>query len=134
MKKPAPRSPSLGEVEQAVMDFYWKHPEGSAEACREALLPRHSLKDSTVRTMLRRLEDKGLLEHRQEGRAFIYHAATQRSSLAVRAVKHIVDRFCGGSAEALVLGLVDQSVLKPEQLERLAKGIAAQRAKPGRKP
>ena len=134
MKKSVRPSPSLGAVEQAAMDYFWRRSEGSAEACRESLAQLHPLKDSTIRTMLRRLEEKGLLQHRVEGRTFIYRAAAQPSSLAARAVRHIMNRFCGGSAEALVLGLVDQSVLQPEQLERLAKEIAAQRAKQGTKP
>jgi BlaI family transcriptional regulator, penicillinase repressor len=48
-------------------------------------------------------------------------------SVAARAVKSIIDRLCGGSAEELVLGMVDNAVLKPQQLERLARKIAQQK-------
>ena len=72
----------------------------SAEACREALASSRPMKDSTIRTVLRRLEEKGYLTHETEGRTFIYKASDARQNVAVRAVKGIIDRFCGGSAEA----------------------------------
>ena len=114
---------NLGEVEQAVMDYIWAHGPSSAEACREALASSRPMKDSTIRTVLRRLEDKGYLTHNVKGRTFIYRASDARQSVAVRAVKSIIDRFCGGSAEELVLGMVDNAVLSRKQLERLARRI-----------
>ncbi|HEV2489543.1 MAG TPA: BlaI/MecI/CopY family transcriptional regulator [Candidatus Acidoferrales bacterium] len=118
-----PRPKNLGEVEQAVMDYVWSHGPCSAEACREALAPSRPMKDSTVRTMLRRLEEKGYVTHEISGRTFIYRAAEGRQNVAVRAVKSIIDRFCGGSAEQLVIGMVDNEVLNPKQLERLSRKI-----------
>jgi predicted transcriptional regulator len=118
------RLKNLGEVEQAVMDFIWTHGSTTAEACREALASTRPMKDSTIRTVLRRLEDKGYLSHEVEGRTFIYKPSDKRQNIAVRAVKNIIDRFCGGSAEALVLGMVDNAVLDRKQLERLARKVA----------
>jgi BlaI family transcriptional regulator, penicillinase repressor len=117
------RLKNLGEVEQAVMDYIWAHGPSSAEACREALASSRPMKDSTVRTVLRRLEEKGYLTHNIKGRTFIYRASDARQSVAVRAVKSIIDRFCGGSAEELVLGMVDNAVLSRKQLELLARRI-----------
>jgi BlaI family transcriptional regulator, penicillinase repressor len=117
------RLKTLGEVEQAVMDFIWTEGSATAEACREGLAQSRPMKDSTVRTVLRRLEEKGYLSHHTEGRTFIYAASHARENVAVRAVKSIIDRFCGGSAEQLVLGMVDNEVLDPKQLERLARRI-----------
>jgi predicted transcriptional regulator len=82
------------------------------------------MKDSTIRTVLRRLEEKGYVTHEVEGRTFIYKASDRRQNVAVRAVKSIIDRFCGGSAEELVLGMVDNEVLDQKQLERLARQMA----------
>ena len=115
---------NLGEVEQAVMDYIWSNGPSSAEACREALASSRPMKDSTIRTVLRRLEEKGYLTHQIQGRTFIYQASDARQSVAVRAVRNIIDRFCGGSAEQLVLGMVDNDVLDRKQLERLARKIA----------
>jgi len=70
------------------------------------------------------LEEKGYLTHSVDGRTFIYKASDARQNVAVRAVKGIIDRFCGGSAEMLVLGMVDNAVLNQKQLERLARKIA----------
>ena len=114
----------MGEVEQQVMDYLWTHGPSTAESCREALAPTRPMKDSTIRTVLRRLEEKGYLTHETEGRTFIYRASDARQNVAVRAVKGIIDRFCGGSAEQLLLGMVDNAVLSSKQLERLARKIS----------
>jgi BlaI family transcriptional regulator, penicillinase repressor len=121
------RPRNLGEVEQLVMDHVWSHGPISSEACREALAARRPMKESTIRTVLRRLEEKGYVTHEISGRTFIYRAAEPRQNVAVRAVKHIIDRFCGGSAEQLVIGMVDNAVLDHKQLERLAQKIAARK-------
>ena len=106
------RLKNLGEVEQSVMDYIWSHGPSTAEACREALAGSRPMKDSTIRTVLRRLEEKGYVTHNVEGRTFIYRAADRRQNVAVRAVKNIIDRFCGGSAEELVLGMVRSAPLR----------------------
>ena len=82
------------------------------------------LKDSTIRTVLRRLEEKGYLAHELENRTFIYSPAESRQRVAGRAVKRIVDWFCDGSVEALLVGMVDSKVLGREELRRLAERIA----------
>ena len=119
-----PRPRNIGEVEQMVMDYVWSHGPVTAEACREALAPRRPMKESTIRTVLLRLEQKGYVTHETSGRTFIYRAAEARQNVAVRAVKSIIDRFCGGSAEQLVIGMVDNAVLDRKQLRRLANKIA----------
>jgi predicted transcriptional regulator len=118
------RLKNLGEVEQIVMDYIWTHGASTAETCREALTATRPMKDSTIRTVLRRLEEKGYLTHEVDGRTFIYKPSDAKQNVAVRAVKNIIDRFCGGSAEQLVLGLVDNAVIDRQQLERLARKIA----------
>jgi BlaI family penicillinase repressor len=122
-----PRPRNLGEVEQLVMDYVWSHGPSTSEECREALASTRPMKDSTIRTVLRRLEEKGYLTHSVDGRTFIYQASDARQNVAVRAVKGIIDRFCGGSAEMLVLGMVDNAVLNQKQLERLARKIAGRK-------
>jgi BlaI family transcriptional regulator, penicillinase repressor len=122
-----PRPRNLGEVEQLVMDYVWSHGPSTSEECREALASTRPMKDSTIRTVLRRLEEKRYLTHSLDGRTFIYQASDARQNVAVRAVKAIIDRFCGGSAEMLVLGMVDNAVLNQKQLERLARKIAGRK-------
>ncbi|HVA16293.1 MAG TPA: BlaI/MecI/CopY family transcriptional regulator [Candidatus Dormibacteraeota bacterium] len=121
-KKGRPRN--LGDVEQAVMDYVWSHGPCTSETCREALAEERPMKESTIRTVLRRLEEKGYVTHATSGRTFIYRAAEARQNVAAHAVKSIIDRFCGGSAEQLVIGMVDNQVLSKKELERLAHKIA----------
>jgi BlaI family penicillinase repressor len=115
------------------MDYIWRHAPVTAESCREGLASSRPMKDSTIRTVLRRLEEKGYLTHEIDGRTFVYRPADARQSVAIRAVRGIIDRFCGGSAEELVLGMVDNAVLDRKQLERLARKIAESEKKKSEK-
>ena len=125
-----PRHRTLGQAEQAVMDYVWSHGPVTAEACREAIAAAWPMKESTVRTVLRRLEAKGYVAHSLEGRAFVYRAIHAPVTVATRAVRQLIDRFCGGSAEALVMGMVDDEVLGPRELDRIQRRISkARRAK-----
>ncbi|MDE3199633.1 MAG: BlaI/MecI/CopY family transcriptional regulator [Acidobacteriota bacterium] len=112
----------LGELEREVLSIVWRMSSVTAEQVREEL--NRPLKDSTVRTVLRRLEEKGYLGHIVDERTFIYQPVQTRQRVAGRAVKRIVDWFCGGSVEELVAGLVDSKALSKEELERLAERIA----------
>lgn len=117
----------LTPLEQVLMDYVWAHPDCTAEACREGLATQRSIKDSTVRTILRKLEEKGYVTHKVDGRTFVYKAVETKRSVAARAVRQLIDRFCGGSVEELLVGLVDSRVLAPKQLRRLAEEIASRR-------
>lgn len=122
------RPKGLGEIEQLVMDYVWAHGPCSAETSREALAASRPMKESTVRTILRRLEEKGFVTHEIEGRTYIYRALQARQNVAVRAVKNIIDRFCGGSAEELLVGMVRNSVIRRDQLEKIARRITREKA------
>jgi predicted transcriptional regulator len=113
----------LGELERSILSVVWRKTQITAEQVREEL--GRPLKDSTIRTVLRRLEEKGYLEHSLENRTFIYRPAESRNRVAGRAVKRIVDWFCEGSVEALLVGMVDSKVLDRAELQRLAERIAA---------
>jgi BlaI family transcriptional regulator, penicillinase repressor len=115
---------SLGQLEQLVMDYVWSSGSVTAEACRESLAAKWAMKDSTVRTVLRRLEEKGYVTHEVDGRTYVYKPVDARQNVAARAVKQIIDRFCGGSVEQLLVGMVDNDVLDRRQLEMLARRIA----------
>src|SRR5580658_1947480 len=112
----------LGELERAILSIVWRLGSVSAELVREEL--ERPLKDSTVRTVLRRLEEKGYLAHSLDNRTFLYRPAESRQRVAGRAVKRIVDWFCEGSVEALLVGMVDSKVLDRAELQRLAARIS----------
>ncbi|HKF50079.1 MAG TPA: BlaI/MecI/CopY family transcriptional regulator [Terracidiphilus sp.] len=113
----------LGELERDILSIVWRLGKVSAERVREEL--DRPLKDSTIRTVLRRLEEKGYLAHEIDNRTFIYSPAESRQRVAGRAVKRIVDWFCEGSVEELLVGMVDSKVLDRAELQRLAERIAA---------
>lgn len=111
------------------MDYVWAHPHCTAEMCREGLATERRLKDSTIRTILRKLEEKGYVTHQVDGRTFVYRAADTKRNVAVQAAQQLIDRFCGGSVEELLVGLVDNQLLEPKQLQRLAEKIASRKEK-----
>ena len=120
--------PELGDLEREVMQLVWAHGPITAETVRESLSRR--LKESTVRTVLRRLEDKGYTRHTVDGRTYVYHAAEPRGQVAAKAVKRIVDWFCNGSVEEVLVGMVDNAMLDQQQLRTLADQVArAKKAK-----
>jgi BlaI family transcriptional regulator, penicillinase repressor len=120
----SPHDPAeLGELEREVLLIVWRHGHVTADKVREDL--NRPLKDSTVRTVLRRLEEKGYLAHSVDDRTFVYRPAESRQRVAGRAVKRILDWFCEGSVETLLVGMVDSKVLDRAELQRLADRITA---------
>jgi predicted transcriptional regulator len=119
--------PDLGELEHAVMQLVWSQGSINAEDVRERL-PRR-LKESTVRTVLRRLEAKGYVTHTVDGRTYVYRAVEARGQVAAKAVKRIVDWFCNGSVEDVLVGMVDAKMLDGGQLQDLANKIALAKGK-----
>ena len=117
------RNRPLTDLQQAIVDLVWSSKTATAEQVREALAPKHKLKDSTVRTLLRRLEQRGYLTHRVEGKVFIYESAVRPQSVAARTVQQIIERFWSGSAEQFLAGMVDEKVLTTAQIQRLAKKV-----------
>ena len=118
-----PRKP-LSELEHLVMDVLWKRSHSTAEDVREALAQRHPMKDSTARTILKRLEEKGYVKHHVEGRTNVYRVSEPPRHLAVRSVQQIIDRLLGGSVEQLIVGMVDRDLLDQRELRRLAEKLA----------
>jgi predicted transcriptional regulator len=123
-----PRKPPT-PLEQLLLDYVWANPGCTAETCREGIAAERALKDSTIRTILRNLEEKGYVAHQVAGRTFVYRAADSRRKVAVEAARQLIERFCDGSVEELLVGLVDNQVLDPKQLQRLAEKIAARKEK-----
>jgi BlaI family penicillinase repressor len=115
--------PDLGELEREVMQLVWAHGAVTAELVRERLDRR--LKESTVRTVLRRLEEKGFVSHSIQGRTYIFRARDDRQRVAAKAVRRIADWFCNGSIEDVMVGIVDAKMLDKRQLDLLSEKIEA---------
>lgn len=124
---------ALSPLENAVMKVVWDEEPVTAEQVRLSLEAAHNLKDSTIRTLLRRLEDKGYVEHDVAGRTYLYRSKVQRTDVATSAVRGIVDKFCSGSVENLLVGLVDGNMISPERLRELAEKIAQAESEQGKR-
>ncbi|PYR98327.1 MAG: CopY family transcriptional regulator [Acidobacteria bacterium] len=119
----------LTDLENAVMRVVWDSEPCSVEAVYEVVSRNRDLKETTIRTLLRRLEQKGYLQHDSEGRAYVYRATERPRSLAARAVRQIIDRFCQGSVEELVSGMVDAKMLSKSEMSRLEEFVRTQKKK-----
>jgi BlaI family penicillinase repressor len=119
-----PPRKGLSDLEHQLMEILWKSGPATAEQIREALAPRHALKDSTIRTVLRRLQEKGYVNHKVVGKAFVYSGVEKSRNVAVRAVRQILDRFCDGSLEQLLVGMVENQVVDRAELQQLARKLA----------
>ena len=117
----------LTELENLVMHAVWNAAPASVEAVHRVVSQRRNVKEATVRTLLRRLEDKGYLRHEAEGRAYLYRAVEPSRSLAARAVRQIIDRLCQGSVAELVSGMVDTKVLSTSELKELEDIVRSRR-------
>jgi len=115
--------PRLSALENTVMQAVWSRGRITAEEARSALARRQNLKDSTIRTILRRLEEKGYVEHDVEGRTYVYRPRIEPHNVASQQVRGIIDRFCRGSVENLLVGMVDDNLITPDKLRELAQRI-----------
>jgi predicted transcriptional regulator len=110
--------PPLGDLEHEIVSILWRGGEMTAAEVRGHVARK--LQDATVRTVLRRLEEKGYVAHTVEAGTFIYHPKESSDSAAADALKGILDRFCGGSIERALQALVDAALIEPRQLVAIA--------------
>jgi BlaI family penicillinase repressor len=108
------------------MEVLWTHGPSSADQIRRRLARKHDLTDSTIRTILRRLESKGYAGHEKEGNRFIYTTLVKRMSAAAAAAKKIIDSICGGSAEELLVGMVESEMISAEEIESIRKRLESE--------
>ena len=109
-----PSLPPLGDLEHELLTILWAKGEMTALEVRRHVARK--LKDPTIRTVLRRLEEKGYVSHTVVSGTFIYRASESAETTAASAVQSIVERFCGGSMERALLGLVDAGMVDANEL------------------
>jgi predicted transcriptional regulator len=109
----------LTDLENQIMHAVWAAEPCTVEDVHRIVAATRSLKETSVRTLLRRLESKGYIRHEEQGRAYVYRSAEPARSVAGRAVRQIIDRLCQGSVEELVSGMVEAKVLSNSELDRL---------------
>jgi predicted transcriptional regulator len=123
------RPRSLGALEQQVLEFLWAHGPATGDAVRSAVGRDRGLTDSTIRTVLRRLEAKQFVRHDLDGTRFRYSAVHEPRKIAADAVLQVLRKFCRGSLEELLTGLVDHRVVDSAELKRVAARIEAHEKK-----
>jgi BlaI family transcriptional regulator, penicillinase repressor len=119
----------LTRLEADVMQVIWDAGASSVEAVHQVVSKKRNLKETSVRTILRRLEQKGYVKHEADGRAYVYRAVEPARGLAARAVRQIIDDFCRGSMEDLVSGMLEARVLSKAELESLDEFVQKHRRK-----
>jgi BlaI family transcriptional regulator, penicillinase repressor len=116
-----PSSESLTPREAEIMDCLWHSGSATAEQIREQLAGGPH--DSSVRTLLRVLEEKGYVGHNVQGKAYVYFPLIAKSSAQSQATTNLLKRLFRGSAASLVLKLLEDDEISPEELQRLAKQV-----------
>ena len=119
------RQKGLGELEQQVLEYLWANGPSTGDAVRNAVGKDRPLADSTIRTVLRRLEAKHFVRHDLDGAKFLYSAVHEPRKVATDAVLQVVRKFCRGSLEEMLTGLVAHDVVDSAELKRLAARIEA---------
>jgi len=115
---------SLGDLQAAIMRVLWQQGEATASDVYRALLPERGLAPTTIATMLRKMEEKGVVEHRASGRQFVYRPTVSQDAVRRSMVSELVERLFGGDPAALVSHLVSEHEVDAAELEELRRRLA----------
>ena len=121
---PPKRSITLTPAELRLMKVLWTRGESAVSDMVTATADEGPLAYTSVLTTIRILEQKGYVEHRQEGRAFLYSASVGEQEASRSEVRHVLQRFFGNSRERLLLSLLGDDEITVEELRRLKEAIA----------
>lgn len=119
---------TLGDLQHAIMAVLWGRNEATTAEVHEALHQKRGLAFTTIATMLRKMEDKGIVAHRAVGRQFVYRATVSEDQVRRSMVGELVGRLFGGDPKALVAHLVSENEIEAAELEALRRRLA-----PGRR-
>ena len=122
---PPKRSITLTEAELRLMKLLWARGESAVADLVSAVADETPLAYTSVLTTVRILERKGYVQHRQEGRAFLYSPCVAEHEAGRSEVQHLLQRFFGNSRERLLISLLGDHEVTAEELDRLKRAIAA---------
>ena len=120
---PPKKSNTLTEAELRLMRILWRRGESAVTDLVAAMPDGETLAYNSVLTTIRILEQKGYVEHRQEGRAFIYRPCVAEQEASRSEVRHVLSRFFGNSREQLLLSLLGDEEVSAAELQRLKDAI-----------
>src|SRR6516164_4663551 len=121
---PPKRSITLTQAELRLMRVLWARGESTVAEVAAATADEGALAYTSVLTTIRVLESKGYVTHRQDGRAFLYSSSIGEQEASRSEVRHVLQRFFGNSRERLLLSLLGDEEITPEELKRLKEAIA----------
>ena len=114
----------LGELQILIMRVLWAHKEATASDVHAALLPERSLAPTTVATMLKKMEHRGLVAHRTEGRRFVYYPAVSEAAVMRSMVEDLAKRLFDGRVSDLACHLISEHEIEADELNELTHLIA----------
>jgi len=123
------KSPTLTEQELEIMKIVWDRDAVTVRDVYEALLEKRKVAYTTVMTMMNILEQKGHLRKSQDDRAYVYRSTKPRQQVIRGMVREFVNRVFNGSAEPLLLHLVEDQKLSEKDLEEIRMLIRKERSK-----
>ncbi len=120
---PPKKSNTLTEAELRLMKILWRRGESAVTDLVAALPDGEELAYNSVLTTIRILEQKGYVEHRQEGRAFVYRPSIAEQEASRSEIRNVLHRFFGNSREQLVLSMLGDEEISLEELSRLKEAV-----------
>jgi predicted transcriptional regulator len=127
---PPKRSNTLTEAELRIMRILWGRGESLVSELVAALPENTPLAYTSVLTTVRILEQKGYVRHRQKGRAFVYSPRIAEHEASRSEVRHMLHRFFGNSRERLLLTLLGDEEVSPDEIQRLKAAIVQAESAP----
>lgn len=115
----------LGDLQLRILQVLWTREEASVTEVQTALLPDRDLAYTTVATMLRKMEARGLVAHREEGRTFVYRATVAAEQVGRTLSDQLVDRLFEGSLAGTVSHLLQTREVSRAELDELERLIRA---------
>ena len=115
---------TLGDLQLAIARVLWRRGEATVAEVHEELLEERGLAPTTIATMLAKMEAKGVVAHRTEGRKFVYRATVREADVRRTMVGELTERLFAGDAAALVGHLIEEHAADPEELAELKRRIA----------
>ncbi len=111
--------PALSEAQLEIMNVVWAQPETTLGEIWRELQDKRTIARNTVQTLLTRLVEKGWIAYRAEGKIFHYRAAVAKQSTMKHVVGRLVETAFNGSAEGLVMALLDSQDLNSDEVARI---------------
>jgi BlaI family penicillinase repressor len=118
-----PKCPTLTEQELEIMKIVWRREQATVRDVYEDLLQRRKIAYTTVMTMLKILEQKKYLRKSQDDRAYVYRPSKPKNQVIKGMVREFVDRVFNGSAEPLLVHLMEDRKLSEKDLDEISRMV-----------